>query len=119
MPILLFKAFIPFLHVIANLNDLGFHLPRFEQVLDQFAAKLKLNLSQFSANYISVRRYQDATAKRWQQGLMQCASLLSESMINGRLICLFDLQQPLNVGAWLIDCVELTSPEGEPYLHEG
>lgn len=107
------------LQAIADLNDLALDLLRFEQALDQFAAKLQLDLSQFSADHISVRCHQDATAERWWQGLMQCASLLSESMINGRLICLFDLQQPLNVGPWLIDCVELPYPGGKRYLHEG
>ena len=41
---------------------------------------------------------------------MQCGTLLSESMINGRPICLFDLSQPLAVGPWQIDCVELPYP---------
>ena len=73
------------LQAIADLNDLTLDLPRFEQALDQFAAKLQLDLSQFSADHISVGCHQGATAERWRQGLMQCASLLSESMINGPL----------------------------------
>ncbi|WP_273876845.1 VOC family protein, partial [Serratia marcescens] len=41
------------------------------------------------------------------------------SMINGRPICLFDLQQPLAVGPWRIDCVELPYPGEKRYPHEG
>lgn len=51
--------------------------------------------------------------------LMQCGTLLSESMINGRPICLFDLSQPLAVGPWQIDCVELPYPGEKRYPHEG
>lgn len=107
------------LQAIADLDDLALDLPRFEHALNQLAAKLQLDLSQFSANQISARCHQDVTAERWRQGLMQCTSLLSELMINGRVICLFDLQQPLNVGPWRIDCVELPYPGVKRYLHEG
>lgn len=104
---------------IAELNDLALDLPRFEQALNQFAEKLHLDLSQFSADHISVRCHQNTTAERWRQGLQQCGSLLSEATINGRSIYLFALQQPLQVGPWLIDCVELPYPGDKRYPHEG
>ncbi|MEE4410677.1 MULTISPECIES: VOC family protein [unclassified Serratia (in: enterobacteria)] len=104
---------------IAELNDLALDLPRFELALNQFAEKLHLDLSQFSADHISVRCHQNTTAERWRQGLLQCGSLLSETTINGRPICLFDLTQPLQVGPWLIDCVELPYPGDKRYPHEG
>ncbi|AEF46004.1 protein of unknown function DUF991 [Serratia sp. AS12] len=104
---------------IAELNDLALDLPRFEQALSQFAEKLHLDLSQFSADHISVRCHQNTTAERWRQGLQQCGSLLSEATINGRPIYLFDLHQPLQVGPWLIDCVELPYPGDKRYPHEG
>lgn len=104
---------------MAELNDLALDLPRFELALSRFAEKLHLDLSQFTADHISVRCHQNTTADRWRQGLLQCGSLLSESMINGRPICLFDLQQPLKVGPWLIDCVELPYPGDKRYPHEG
>lgn len=104
---------------IAELNDLALDLPRFEQALSQFAEKLHLDLSQFSADHISVRCHQNTTAERWRQGLQQCGSLLSEATINGRPIYLFDLHQPMQVGPWLIDCVELPYPGDKRYPHEG
>lgn len=104
---------------IAELHDLALDLPRFEQALSQFAEKLHLDLSQFTADHVSLRCHQNTTAERWRLGLEQCGSLLSEAMINGRPICLFDLQQPLKVGPWLIDCVELPYPGDKRYPHEG
>lgn len=107
------------LQAITELDDLALDLPRFERALSRFAAKLQLDLSLFGADHISVRCHQNATADRWRQGLMRCASLLSESVINGRPICLFDLHRPLNVGPWQIDCVELPYPGEKRYPHEG
>lgn len=104
---------------IAELHDLALDLPRFEQALSQFAEKLHLDLSQFTADHVSLRCHQNTTAERWRLGLEQCGSLLSEAMINGRPICLFDLQQPLKVGPWSIDCVELPYPGEKRYPHEG
>jgi hypothetical protein len=104
---------------ITELNDLAQDLPRFEQALNQLAEKLHLDLSHFSADHISVRCNQNSTADRWRMGLLQCGALLSEAMINGRPICLFDLAVPLKIGPWLIDCVELPYPGEKRYPYEG
>ncbi len=104
---------------ITELNDLALDLPRFERLLAQFAEKLRLDLTQFSADHISVRCHQNSTADRWRLGFMRCGSLLSETIINGRPICLFDLKVPLPVGPWQIDCIELPYPGEKRYPHEG
>lgn len=104
---------------IVELQDLLTDLPCFEQKLVIFAAKLTLDLTQFSADHISLRCHQTETAQRWRSGLEQCGHLMSESQINGRPICLFKLAQPLAVGPWQIDCVELPYPGKTHYPHEG
>ncbi|WON78467.1 VOC family protein [Serratia sp. UGAL515B_01] len=104
---------------IDALNDLAMDLPRFELALEQFAQKLHLDLAQFKADHISVRCHQNTTADRWRSGFMQCGSLLSETMINGRPICLFDLAIPVKLGPWQIDCIELPYPGEKRYPHEG
>ncbi|WP_174849381.1 VOC family protein [Yersinia artesiana] len=104
---------------IVELSDLFTDLPTFEQKLLVFAAKLKLDLTQFSADHISLRCHQTETAQRWRNGLQQCGHLMSETQINGRSICLFDLTPPLAVGPWQIDCVELPYPGKKYYPHEG
>ncbi|CAM4220120.1 VOC family protein [Serratia silvae] len=104
---------------IVELNDLTLDLPRFELALEQFAQQLHLELAKFSADHISLRCHQNSTADRWRQGLLQCGTLLSETMINGRPICLFDLYEPLKVGPWQIDCLELPYPGEKRYPHEG
>jgi predicted metalloenzyme YecM len=57
------------LQAIAELDDLVLDLPRFEQALHQFAAKLRLDLAAFTADHISLRCHQNTTAERWRQGL--------------------------------------------------
>lgn len=104
---------------IVELQDLLTDLPYFEQKLVIFAAKLDLDLAQFSADHISLRCHQTETAQRWRNGLQQCGNLISETQINGRPICLFDLTQSLSVGPWQIDCVELPYPGKKYYPHEG
>ncbi|CNE09855.1 VOC family protein [Yersinia kristensenii] len=104
---------------IVELSDLLTDLPRFEQKLVIFAAKLNLDLTQFSADHISLRCHQTETAQRWRRGLQRCGHLMSETQINGRPICLFDLTPALVVGPWQIDCVELPYPGKTHYPHEG
>lgn len=107
------------LSAVAQLQDLVADLPRFNQLLAAFAQKLHLDLPAFYADHISLRCHQNATADRWREGFMQCATLLNETEINGRPICLFTLAQPLAVGPWQIDVIELPYPGDKRYPHEG
>ncbi|EPA9244154.1 VOC family protein, partial [Yersinia enterocolitica] len=62
------------LNDIVELSDLFTDLPYFEQKLVVFAAKLNLDLTQFSADHISLRCHQTETAQRWRSGLQQCGN---------------------------------------------
>lgn len=79
------------LNAVPELSDLVADLPRFTELLESFAQKLQLELADFYADHISVRCHQNTTADRWRKGFEQCGSLLNETEINGRPICLFDL----------------------------
>ncbi|MGV0086050.1 VOC family protein [Rahnella aceris] len=104
---------------VPELQDLADDLPRFVDILTAFAAKLHINLGGFHADHISVRCHQNTTADRWKTGLEKCGSLLNETLINGRPICLFSLNKPLQVGPLSIDLVELPYPGDKRYPHEG
>lgn len=97
-------------HQVAELQDLQQDLPAFQQRLQELLTRLDLSLINYHADHVSVRCFQQATAERWRSGFMQCATLISEKEINGRPICLFSLHEPLQVGEWDIDCVELPYP---------
>lgn len=104
---------------IEQLADIAADLPAFCTDIAQLAARLQLDLQPLNADHISLRCHQNTTAERWRQGLEQCGVLLSESMINGRPICLFKLNTPVRVGHWQIDIVELPWPGAKRYPREG
>ncbi|MCG8710050.1 VOC family protein [Brenneria sp. 4F2] len=100
-------------------EDLARDLRRFEQELNKFAAILHLDLTQFSADHISLRCHQDVTAQRWKSQMLRIGRLFSEKVINDRIICLFILDSKIHVGPWQIDCIELPWPGKKHYPHEG
>ncbi|MDC9596171.1 VOC family protein [Xenorhabdus anantnagensis] len=104
---------------ISELQGLSVDLLKFEQKLKLFGDHLGLDFAQYSADHISLRCNETAIADRWHQGFLQCGQLISESMINGRPICLFELEQPIALLGWQIDCVELPYPSKKQYVHEG
>ncbi|OWO82671.1 VOC family protein [Photorhabdus luminescens] len=104
---------------IVELQDLVADLAIFEQKLARFKQRLNLNVEQYQADHISLRCHDISVAERWRKGFLQCGSLMSESLINGRPICLFDLEHPIAVLNWQIDCVELPYPGKKTYLHQG
>ncbi|WP_275556550.1 VOC family protein [Mixta sp. Marseille-Q2659] len=110
---------VPFRNNLEALSDLADDLPCFEEKLTNLAERLGLTLENLEADHISLRCHQIATAERWKQGLMQVGRMFSENMINGRPICLFELDEPLCVGPWRINVVELPWPGNKLYRHEG
>ncbi|PHM38665.1 VOC family protein [Xenorhabdus mauleonii] len=104
---------------ISTLQDLVADLRIFEQKLQQFGGELGLPISQYLADHISVRCNETSTADRWRQGFLQCGKLISDNIINGRPICLFELEQPIVILGWQIDCVELPYPTKKQYAHQG
>ncbi|MGL5007739.1 MAG: VOC family protein [Plesiomonas sp.] len=104
---------------INELADLSYSLPDFVTKITQLAADLGVNIHDYPADHIAVRCHSQETAARWHQGLLQAGEMLSQKNINGRPICLFALHQPLSVGPWVIDCIELPYPSEKHYLHEG
>lgn len=106
-------------HRIDALRDIRDDLPRFTAVLTDLAARIGLDIAPLEADHISLRCHQNATAERWRSGLMQCGTLLSEKIINGRPICLFRLSTPLAVAHWRFSIVELPWPGEKRYPHEG
>lgn len=104
---------------IDELQDIASDLPRFIHALDELSRRLGLNITPLTADHISLRCHQNATAERWRRGFEQCGELLSENMINGRPICLFKLHEPVQVAHWQFSIVELPWPGEKRYPHEG
>ncbi|AFH95823.1 TPA: VOC family protein [Providencia stuartii] len=103
---------------VPELQDLWNTLPEFEQKLTQMAKVLALSLNDHLIDHVSVRCHHNETAERWRKGLHQCGQLLSENEINGRPICLFELNKPLIIASQQVYVVELPFPKGKMYPQE-
>jgi predicted metalloenzyme YecM len=102
-----------------ELTDLLQQLDGFERKIYALADKIGLSLANLECDHISLRCHQTDTADRWRRGLMRSGTLLSENEINGRPICLFELEQPIKLFGKLIDCIELPYPGNKFYPLEG
>ncbi len=103
----------------AELEELAQDFSRFEQALQELAERIGVDPAAHEIDHIAVRCHQFTTAERWKRGFMQIGQLFSETMINGRPICLFKLQQPLLLAGQAVDVVELPWPGQKLYRHEG
>lgn len=104
---------------IEELQDIVDDLPRFEQALMQLAEHLELDLVALSADHIALRCHQNTTAERWQRGFERCGQRFNDTIINGRPIRLFRLQEPVRVAHWCFTLIELPWPGEKRYSHEG
>ena len=104
---------------IDELHDLVADLPRFTQAITGLAARIGLDIIPLSADHISLRCHQNTTAERWSAGFGKCGCLFSESLINGRPVRLFKLEQPVCVANWRFTLIELPWPGEKRYPHEG
>ncbi|MFQ9622950.1 MAG: VOC family protein [Enterobacteriaceae bacterium] len=103
---------------IDELNDISADLPRFTEALNALAHR-SVSILRPMTPTIFPCAVQNATAERWRRGFEQCATLLSENVINGRPICLFRLDEPVVVAHWRFSIVELPWPGEKRYPHEG
>ncbi|PIJ50932.1 metalloprotein [Erwinia sp. OLTSP20] len=104
---------------IEQLQDLVGDLVHFNHALAALAERLSLELSALEVDHIALRCQHESTAERWMHGFLQCGSLLSEKMINGRPVALFELQTPLIIHGSAIYIVELPWPGDKRYRHDG
>ncbi|MGL5728668.1 MAG: VOC family protein [Plesiomonas sp.] len=104
---------------INELADLSDTLHDFATQITQLATDLGVDISRYPADHIAVRCNSQETAERWHRGLLLAGEMFSQKNINGRPICLFSLHQPLSVGPWVIDCLELPYPNKKHYPREG
>ncbi|WP_275076419.1 MULTISPECIES: VOC family protein [Providencia] len=108
---------LPFCEV-PQLNDLWEDLPKFADQLQAMAQKLDLSLTDYVIDHISMRCHHLETALRWHEGLLQCGQLISDNIINGRPIRLYELDKPLQIAGQDVFIIELPFPKDKKYLQE-
>ena len=90
----------------------------FEQKIQALAAKIHLDLSQYEIDHLSLRVNSDQKAHDWLALLLNYGSVLSDNVVNGRVIYLIALTQPLYLAGQAIEVVELPFPKDKFYPQE-
>lgn len=90
----------------------------FEQKIQVLATEIHLDLSQYEIDHLSLRVNTEQTANTWLTRLLAYGSVLSDNLINGRVIYLIQLHEPLRLAQQEVDVVELPFPKDKHYPQE-
>ncbi|CAM2937556.1 VOC family protein [Moritella viscosa] len=97
-------------------QDLTQQWPAFSKAILAFSHKLGLlehsnpKTESLWCDHVALRVNDIATAESLLAEFTQRGQVISDSIINGRPIYIIVLDEPLTLGDWLIDCVELPFP---------
>ncbi|USD64531.1 VOC family protein [Vibrio sp. SCSIO 43136] len=85
-----------------------------------FASDIGLSLDGLQADHIALRINDSELAATAHQAWLEYGKVISQAVINGRPIIVLLFDEPINVGQWSIECLELPYPaEGKIYPSQG
>ena len=90
----------------------------FEQKIQVLAEAIHLDLTKYEIDHISLRVNSVQKAREWLALLLNYGSVLSDNSVNGRVIYLISLTQPLYLAGQEIAVVELPLPKDKHYPQE-
>lgn len=90
----------------------------FEQKIQVLAEAIHLDLTKYEIDHLSLRVNSVQKAREWLALLLNCGSVLSDNSVNGRVIYLISLTQPLYLAGQEIAVVELPLPKDKHYPQE-
>lgn len=100
-----------------KLKEIGLHpeqmlanLPAFMNKITSLLQELNISLTEYKADHIALRVNNYADAELLHQAWLEYGVEWSNNWINGRPIIVIGFTQPLQVGDWTIEALEL------PYL---
>ena len=92
--------------------------PSFSQAILNFAQELGLQDFSLDCDHVALRVNDLDTAQDLLAYWQTQGKIISDNVINGRPIYIIDLDKPLQLGDWTIDCVELPFPSKQ-YKQQG
>ena len=90
----------------------------FEQKIQVLAEAIHLDLTKYEIDHLSLRVNSVQKAREWLALLLNYGSVLSDDSVNGRVIYLISLTQPLYLAGQEIAVVELPLPKDKHYPQE-
>ncbi|HIF9120491.1 TPA: VOC family protein [Photobacterium damselae] len=109
-----------------KLKEIGLHpeqmlanLPAFMNKITSLLQELNISLTEYKADHIALRVNNYADAELLHQAWLEYGVEWSNNWINGRPIIVIGFTQPLQVGDWTIEALELPYPSNKTYPQQG
>ncbi|MDU8923871.1 VOC family protein [Pasteurellaceae bacterium LIM206] len=90
----------------------------FERKIQELAQQMQINLSDYEIDHLSIRVNSALTGKSWLTALLKCGKILSDNVVNGRVIYLISLDKPLLFAGRFVEIIELPFPKNKCYPEE-
>lgn len=87
----------------------------FERKIIELSHAMQLDLDNFEIDHIALRVNQRKSAEDWLTLLLKCGTILSDNVVNGRIIYLIQLNRPIGFSGQFIDVIELPFPKDKVY----
>lgn len=92
---------------------------RFERSISDLATEMKANFEQYEIDHLAVRVNNCKDAEIWLTALTQCGRIFCDNIVNGRVIYLIELDEPLMFLGQKVSVIELPYPKNKIYPQEG
>lgn len=112
----IFNQSHPFCIEVADLVE---SFSSFEKKIQTLAQIVNLDLNEYEIDHIALRVNTEDKAKYWLTQLLKYGTVLSNNVVNGRIIYLIKLKYPLHFAGQFIDIIELPFPKNKIYPIEG
>ncbi|WP_032855169.1 VOC family protein [Pasteurella dagmatis] len=87
----------------------------FEQKILQLSKAMGLSLENYEIDHLALRVNSEEKAKYWLTLLLKYGTILSDNVVNGRIIYLIKLNQPFIFTGQSVDIIELPFPKNNQY----
>lgn len=101
-----------------NLTALQTELKDFEKKIQMLATEMQIDLKNYEIDHLALRANTEQKAKNWLTALLKCGRILSDNIVNGRVIYLIQLENPLAFAGQFVDIIELPLPKNKQYPQE-
>ncbi|MCK3657417.1 metalloprotein [Pasteurellaceae bacterium Pebbles2] len=88
---------------------------QFQQKIATLAQEIDVNLNDFVIDHLALRVNSEDSAKNWLELLLKCGTILSDNIVNGRVIYLIQLNEPLIFAGQPVEIIELPFPKNKCY----
>ena len=90
----------------------------FERKIQALATEMRVNLTDYVIDHLALRVNSSEMGQNWLVRLLKCGTILADNLVNGRVIYLIQLDEPLPFLNQFIDIIELPFPKDKTYRYE-